>query len=156
MDGCRVNVRLEHFRPDKLELSISGGLELMSNKSSNNLAASNTLWSQEYSVNGRLYLSNRLVIGTECQANLRQKMDAFDQNNNVVSWNGNVYYKIFPNRNGEFRFTAFDILNQQTGFWRWMQETMITDRRYQVLRQYFLLAFTWNFSKAPKDPATSK
>ena len=71
-------------------------------------------------------------------------------------WNGNIVYKIFPKRNGEFRFEAFDILNQRKGFERNFNQNYVMEKTYQVLQQYFMLTFSWNFTKTPAAEAPKK
>lgn len=73
---------------------------------------------------------------------------------NVVSLNAAVAYKFLKNKAAEFRFTAYDILNQNTSIQRNVTETYIEDIQTNVLQRYFMLTFTYNFrwyAKAKTD-----
>jgi hypothetical protein len=79
-------------------------------------------------------------------------------NSNVVSLNAAVAYKFLKNKAAEFRFTAYDILNQNTSIQRNVTETYIEDVQTNVLQRYFMLTFTYNFKWYPNagKPKESK
>lgn len=109
----------------------------------------NAFWTQHYSLDVTKFITQRLRIGSDISINLREKVDAFDENNNVTTWNGYISYTVFRNRNGELRLQGFDLLNQQKGFNRHFYQNSVTERTYEVLRQFFMLSLTWNFTKTP-------
>ena len=45
---------------------------------------------------------------------------------------------------------ANDILNQNIGFDRNINDNFISERTYNTMRRYFMLSFIWNFSKNGK------
>lgn len=71
--------------------------------------------------------------------------DGFNQD--FLLWNASFGYKFAKNRQCEFRITAFDILKQNQSLSRTIGETYIEDQRTQVLQQYLMFTFTWNFKK---------
>lgn len=144
------------YKENKYNFGIRGGGSKSFSKSNNNSGALNNFWTHEYSVDGNYYFTKRFSIGTNLDMNFRQKVDAFDQNNNVIMLNGNIAYKIFPKRNGEFRLEGFDILNQRKGFERNFNQNYAMEKTYQVLQQYFMLTFSWNFTKTPAAEAPKK
>ncbi len=105
---------------------------------------------QEYNAYILVYLPWKLEIVSEETLNLRQKTDAFDKNNNVIQWNGRLKRKILKNNVGELGLAAYDILNQNIGFSRNINSNFISERTYNTFRRYFMLSFTWNFSKNGK------
>jgi hypothetical protein len=65
-------------------------------------------------------------------------------NQNYTLWNMGVGKKFLPNRKGELKLSVFDLLRQNQSITRNVTETFIEDTQNQVLRQYFLLQFTYN------------
>ncbi|RYY56231.1 MAG: hypothetical protein EOO05_18915 [Chitinophagaceae bacterium] len=123
---------------------------------SNNQSLNANYFSQDYDVSLTWFFSKRFSIGSSVNANLRQKTDAFQGNNNITVWNADVNYKVFKKRNGTFRFEMFDILNQRRGYSRNFSATTVSERNYNTLSRYGMLSFTWNFVKNPTPSATSK
>lgn len=71
-------------------------------------------------------------------------------------WNVNIGKKLFRKKNGEIKLACYDILDQNKSLNRTVTDTYIEDSNVQVLRQYFLLSFTYtlrNFNgKVPDSP----
>ncbi|TAL48421.1 MAG: hypothetical protein EPN92_03710, partial [Chitinophagaceae bacterium] len=73
-------------------------------------------------------------------------------NQNYWLWNMAVAKKFLKNQRGELRLSVFDLLNQNQSITRTVSETYIEDVNTKVLKQYFMLTFTYslkNFGKAP-------
>lgn len=143
------------YKENKYSFSLNTNVNKNFSKNSNNVNAVNNFWTLDNNIDGNVFFTKRFSIGSSLDMNFREKLDAFDQNNNVIMWNANIVYKIFPKRNGEFRLEAYDILNQRIGFERNFNQNYVSERTYQVLTQYFMLTFTWNFTKNPGAPATA-
>jgi hypothetical protein len=65
-------------------------------------------------------------------------------NQNFWLWNVAVGKKFLKNNRGELKLSVFDLLKQNQSISRNVQETYIEDVQTQVLRQYFMLTFTYN------------
>ncbi|HEV7781232.1 MAG TPA: outer membrane beta-barrel protein [Chitinophagaceae bacterium] len=91
----------------------------------------------------------KIEIGTDINADLRQKIDAFASNTNLVIWNARISKKIFKKDAGKISFIANDILDDNKGFTRTINSTFVSDDRFQRISRYFLLKFEWSFTKAP-------
>jgi uncharacterized membrane protein YgcG len=75
--------------------------------------------------------------------------DGFNQN--YWLWNAAVGKKFLKNQQGELKLSVFDLLKQNQSIVRTVSETYVEDVQNQVLRQYFMLTFTYklkNFGKA--------
>lgn len=70
--------------------------------------------------------------------------DNFSQN--YTLWNAGVGYKFMKKDAAEVRLTAFDLLNQNQAISRNFTETYTEDVYTNILRQYFLLNFSYKFS----------
>lgn len=68
--------------------------------------------------------------------------DGFNQQ--FTLWNASLAQRFLRNQNGELKLSVFDLLNQNTSVGRSISETYVEDNRSLVLRQYFMLTFTYN------------
>jgi hypothetical protein len=62
-------------------------------------------------------------------------------------WNMSVGKKFLKDQNAELKVTAFDLLKQNNSFSRSVTDTYIEDTQTEVLKQYFMLTFTYNLKK---------
>jgi hypothetical protein len=51
--------------------------------------------------------------------------------------------KFLKNQDGELKLSVFDLLNQNKSITRDVTESYVQDQTNQVLRQYFMLTFTY-------------
>lgn len=64
-------------------------------------------------------------------------------NRDIVLWNGGIGYKFLKDKRGEFRITAYDLLNRNNSISRMVTENYIQDSEVMVLQRFFLLNFTY-------------
>lgn len=106
-----------------------------------------------YSYGGRadgyVLLPGNLELSSDVNFDLRQRIAAFDQNTNIIQWNGNLSRKVFKDKSGKIILVANDILNQNKGYSRNISSNFISDDRYLRIARYFLLKFEWTFTKTP-------
>jgi hypothetical protein len=106
-----------------------------------------------HSASAKLNLQNKKgwVFNTDVTNQLYSGLsDGFNQN--YWLWNMAVAKKLFKGQKGEIRLSVFDLLNQNQSIYRTVAETYIEDVTTQVVKQYFMLTFTYNlknFGKAP-------
>ncbi|MEO6904199.1 MAG: TonB-dependent receptor [Bacteroidia bacterium] len=65
-------------------------------------------------------------------------------NQNFILWNAAIAYKFLKNKQADLRLSVFDILKQNNSITRNTSETYYEDVKTNVLKQYFLLTFTYN------------
>ncbi|ULQ53938.1 outer membrane beta-barrel family protein [Flavihumibacter fluvii] len=106
-------------------------------------------WVIDNELSTTIQLPRKFEFNTSLNYNWRQKTDVFGKDRNVFLWNGWLGKKFWKNDAGEIRFTMNDILNQNVGFQRNASSNFISENTYTTLRRYWLLSFTWNFSKSP-------
>ena len=93
----------------------------------------------------------KLELNNELQASLQQKTALFDRNNNVLLWNAYFGKRFLKNHKAIIKIDVHDILNQNTGYSRYISSNVIKETNYQSIARYFLLSFVWNFSKNSSD-----
>lgn len=98
--------------------------------------------------NVNFFLPKRFEIGTSFDWDIRQKVAAFDNNNNVFLWNAHISKKFLKGDALELRASAYDILNQNKGYSRVAYANTITQQNYNTLRRYAMLSLIWNFTKS--------
>ncbi|MEO7446133.1 MAG: outer membrane beta-barrel protein [Ferruginibacter sp.] len=105
-------------------------------------------------------LNNRYVLQTAgIQLNLLHKKGWFAQNDvnnetysgltsgfnqNYWLWNAAIGKKFLKNQAGELKLSVFDLLKQNQSIVRTVTETYIEDVQNQVLKQYFMLTFSYS------------
>jgi len=65
-------------------------------------------------------------------------------------WNASAGYRLFKDQTGEIKFSALDILHQNTGLINRAADNTITHGDANVLQQYFMLTFAWHPRKFGK------
>ncbi len=90
-----------------------------------------------------------MELSSNLNADLRQRIQAFASNVNLVVWNAGISKKLFKKDAGKIGLYANDILNDNKGFTRTINSTFISDDRYEKISRYFLVKFEWSFNKAP-------
>lgn len=117
----------------------------------NNYASINKAQTNYFTYNTRVNISfelpKKFEIGTEVNWNIRQKVVAFNNNNNVFLWNGFISKKFLKDNSLELKATGYDMLNQNKGFSRVAYGNTITQQSYNTIRRYFMLSLIWNFTK---------
>ncbi|MCU7552903.1 outer membrane beta-barrel protein [Chitinophagaceae bacterium LB-8] len=109
----------------------------------------NNFFSYGASFYGYVMLPGKIEISSDVNADLRQKIGAFDRNTNIIQWNGNISKKVLKDKSGKIIIVANDILNQNKGYNQSINSNFVTDERYLRVSRYFLLKFEWSFNKMP-------
>ena len=156
--STRLSMRLglRTYKKDKYQFNISATPSYNKSRSSISSAASTDYWTYDYSADGNYTLPGKLEIGSDIDFNFRQKLNAFDVNNNVILWNAYLEKKFLKKDALTLRFSMNDILNQNKGYSRSLQPYSIVEQHYLTYQRYGLITLTWNFNNkggagAPKS-----
>lgn len=76
-------------------------------------------------------------------------------NTNIPLWNISIAKSFLKNNRAELKFSINDVLNKNVGINRVVNATFIDDTRYNVLRQFFMLNFTYVLNKGGNKPSTN-
>jgi hypothetical protein len=145
-----IGTNLYRYKENKFNLSYGNNFSWNRNVSSISTTRS-TFWTQNHNFGFDIYIKKKWEFGSDLNIELREKVDAFDLNNNVYDWSAYVTRKVFKKNNGALKLQLFDILDQKLGFERSISSNYVLEKTYEVLRQYFLLSFTWEFTKNPGE-----
>ena len=142
--GMQVSVRMN--KKDKFELNFSGEPTFNQSKSTISSVSNTNYWTYNFSVDGDVQLPGKLELGSSVDLNFRQKINAFDQNNNVILWNAYLEKKFMKSEALTLRASINDILDQNKGYDRVIQSSAIQEKRYLTFRRYGLITLTYNFN----------
>lgn len=144
-----INFSLGKSKEKKFDVWMWSSVNYNMSKSTVNTGLTTNYWTATSNLEGTVYLPWKMEINSEVNANFRQKTSTFDRNNNVVLWNAYIGRKILPKDKGLIKFSAYDLLNQNKGYNRYINSTVVREDNYQTITRYFMLSFVWNFSKNP-------
>lgn len=148
--GVGPNIRFE--KEKKYEFNYRPQISWTRSTSSIRPDEPTQFYTQEHNVYASVFLTKKVEFITDCTFSFRQKTDAFDRNNNVIKWNAHLDKKFLKKDAAILRFSAFDILNQNIGFYRSVNSNFISERTYDTFRRYFMLSVIWNFNKNGAPP----
>lgn len=104
-------------------------------------------WQQQYVIEMINYLPWGLILNNNFTY-IKTSGRAQGYNTSVPFWNASIAKGFLKNKRAEFKLSAFDILNENIGITRNANQNYIEDIRYNVLKRYFLLSFTYSLNKS--------
>ncbi len=147
--SLNFELNLGYENENKYDISIRPRVGYNKSRSSFSNSINNNYFSYGGRVEVDLNLPWKVEFNTNLNADLRQKIQAFASNTNLVVWNAGLSKKIFKKDAGKIGLYVNDILDDNKGFTRTINSTFISDDRYQRISRYFLLKFEWSFNKSP-------
>jgi hypothetical protein len=94
-------------------------------------------------------LPGQLQLGSSVNFDLREKIDAFTGNQDIILWNASLSRKILKKKAGKISLIANDLLKQNRGWNRIINSNFVSEERYSRVGQYFLLQLEWTFNQMP-------
>jgi hypothetical protein len=131
---------------DKINVSLGAGVNYNSTKYSLQESLNTDYLSQDYSAAVDWELPKRFFLSTDFMYTINsQRATGF--NTKVPLWNASISKQMLKFNRGELKFSARDLLNRNVGISRNTNNNYIEDSRVLILRQFFLLSFTYSLSK---------
>ncbi|HTN46301.1 MAG TPA: outer membrane beta-barrel family protein [Flavipsychrobacter sp.] len=153
--NIRLGVDANYDKDSFCNVSLNFNVEYNTNKSTINQNVNN-YFTYSTRLDASFQLPKKFEIGTDINWDIRQKVAAFDNNNNVLLWNAYISKKFLKGDALELRATGYDILNQNKGFTRSVYGNTFTQQNYNTIRRYGMLSLIWNFTQtAAGAPAES-
>jgi hypothetical protein len=87
-----------------------------------------------------------LKIGSDIQY-IKNTAYTNDYSLDMCIWNAYISQQIFSNKRGCLKFQVYDLLNQNKSIFRTTQDNYIEDISVNNLSRFFMLSFSYNFSK---------
>jgi len=134
---------------DKFDFGFNPYIGYNSSVSSLSTSVNNNYFTYGIRANWEVELPGGLEAATDINADLRERINAFATNTNLVIWNARLTKKLFKKDAGKLSLVANDILDDNKGFTRSINSSFISDDRFQRISRYFLLKFEWPFNQSP-------
>jgi hypothetical protein len=128
---------------EKLDFNVStrGNYNIV--RSSLQESLDNNYYTQTTRVDLYWNFAHNFFIGSNVNNTFYQGLgEDFDQSYWLM--NLDFGYRFLPERKGELKLTVFDLLNQNTSIERNVTDIYIENERTEVLKQFFMLTFTYN------------
>jgi hypothetical protein len=148
-----INMNLWHEKENKYEISLNPNISRNYSRSSLRPDVVTQYWTSESSMEGEVQLPWKMELNSSATFFYRQKTNVFDGDLNAIKWNAYLGKKFWKNKSGEIRLSVFDILDQSIGVQRNASSNFISENSYNTIRRYWLISFTWNFTKNPMGAA---
>lgn len=132
-----------------LELGINFNWNYNRSKSSLRPDIITNFWIQSYSPYLVLEFPFGLKFNTDVEFNKRQQAYESETNLNTVIWNANISYKMLKSKKLIASVNAYDILNQNLGFYRTANSNFVTQNVYSTLKRYVLFSLTYQINNGP-------
>lgn len=107
-------------------------------------------YNHSHAVNATFYIPWRIELSSDCAFNFQPKNASFNSSINTTQWNAYVQKKIWKKNIAVIKFSVNDILNNNNGYNRYVNGSNVYESNRFVLKRYWLLSATWNFSKSLK------
>jgi hypothetical protein len=101
---------------------------------------------QTYSTDVNYYITKSFILSTDFDY-VSYTGQSAGFNRRIPLWNASIAKQIFKKKNGEFKFSVNDLLNQSQNISRSQGENYYYDSRTVILQRYFLLSFTYNLNR---------
>ena len=156
VNGDKNNIRTVTFKPnisvtynegDKLDLELTAAVSLNTGWYSPEPDLNTDYMQQTYGVNMTNYLPAGLSLHNEFSYIFNTGRQP-GYNTNMALWNLSVAKSLLRHDRGEVKLSVMDLLNQNSGITRSIGQGSIQDEKYNVLRRYFLLSFTYSLNKS--------
>ena len=156
INGAKNNISSTSFRPgvtyrynpnDRLDLELTASVALIGGRYSLQPEINTNYVRQHYGINMTNYLPKGVSIHQEFDYIFNSGRPP-GYNTSVPLWNVSVAKSLFKHDRGEVKIGVMDVLGQNTGITRSIDQGSVQDERYNVLQRYFLLSFTYSLNKS--------
>ncbi|MBX3242428.1 MAG: TonB-dependent receptor [Chitinophagaceae bacterium] len=138
---------LGYYGNEKISFSVRGNASYNTSVSSINRDIKTDYWLYTGNVSFFKSLPFKFEVNTDASFNFRQKTAVFNQNRNAIIWNASLGKRLLK-ETCLLKLGVNDILNQNIGFNRNIQSNFISENAYLTLRRFWMVSFTWNFTKS--------
>lgn len=141
---------IKYNNQDKFECSLNTSISYNTGKSNIGNANTNALWSHSHDFEATVFLPLKFELNTNVNMNFQPANSYFNSSLQVIKWNASIVKKLTKNDKTEIRLAVFDILNQNTGYNRYVTGNYISESSNNYIPRYGLLSFIWNFTHTNK------
>lgn len=141
------NITYNFSKDDRIDIDLTAAITYNNAKYSLQQALNTSYMRQTYGIDMTNYLPWNLSLHNEFNYILNTGRTG-GYNTNIPLWNASIAKAFLKNSRGELKLSVADLLDKNTGISRTSNQGYIMDEKYNVLRRYFLLSFTYSISKS--------
>ena len=140
------DLHLNYSYKEKLDLGIGVNVSYNSAHYTIQKYLNTNYFTHTYSADISYMLAKNFILSTDVDYTFNTgRSDGFNQN--YAMWNGGIAKQFLKNKRGEIKLSVFDILNQNVSISRNVGDNYVEDVQNDVLRQFFMLTFTYNLNR---------
>ncbi|MEM7514485.1 MAG: outer membrane beta-barrel protein, partial [Bacteroidota bacterium] len=139
-------LRIDNRKKDVLDIAIGTNISQTLTTYDDAETADQTFLSQRYYAELGLFLGKKWRLGSEINYRLYDG-DGFGEQEAIPIWQASLSRYFLKNNRGEFRITAYDILNRNIGINQNSDLNFIEEERITTLARYVMFSFVYNLSK---------
>ncbi|MBC3784087.1 outer membrane beta-barrel family protein [Spirosoma utsteinense] len=128
---------------EKLDLNLSGNINYQSARYSLQPQQNTAFLNQTVTLDAFYQLPGKFTFSTNVYYN-HYGGSAGSFNQSFTLWNAILSKQLFKQKQGEIRFQAFDLLNQNRSIVRNVTDTYTEEVQSRVLNRYFMVSFVYN------------
>ncbi|MBB6498308.1 outer membrane beta-barrel family protein [Pedobacter cryoconitis] len=147
-----AELSLSKYKEKKFEGRISFGPSYTTNQSSLQKSTNDNGWGLTGNSNFTVYLPGKFEFGSDASYQYRAKTQSFATDFHLLLLNARISKKFLKSESLKFSIAANDLLNQNVGFDRNANGTMITQTSYTTIKRYFMASLSWDFNKMGGAP----
>lgn len=126
---------------------ISFGLIYNSNYNNLQPLLVNKSWGYTSRPNFDFYLPFKMMIHTEADYLFQEGTSNFPNDFSRFVWNSYIQKDFFKNSSLTAKVSVNDILNQNKGFDRFINQNLVIQNTYDTIKRYFMFSLVYNFKK---------
>lgn len=100
-----------------------------------------------HNITNNVTLPLKFNIVSQCEISVQPRNSVFNTSMTIIRWNASVEKRFFKSEAFKLSLLANDILNNNTGYNRSVAGNNTYESNGFVLKRYFMLMATWNFTK---------
>lgn len=144
--SAAIKVGLASNISEKIDYDFSYEIDYNSVRNSLQKSSTNKYYTQTLSFDLNLTLKTNYVFRNQTYFQRYQGINnAF--NTSYTLWNIGFARKFLKGNKGELEFSVFDVLGQNQSFSQSVSAIALEEKQTEVLQQYFMLTFTYNFKQ---------
>ncbi|WP_080239292.1 outer membrane beta-barrel family protein [Spirosoma rigui] len=128
---------------EKLDLNLAGNINYQSARYSLQPQQNTSFLNQTVTLDAFYQLPGKFTLSTNVYYN-HYGGSAGSFNQSFTLWNAMLTKQLFKQKQGEIRFQAFDLLNQNQSIVRNVTDTYTEEVQSRVLNRYFMVSFVYN------------
>jgi hypothetical protein len=141
------NIKLQRSVAEKYDFNLSLGPSVVAGKSSLQPGIRNNSAGGQANGGFTYYVQKLFAISTDINYKYNSRTDLFINDFSRLLWNAQITKSLTRKENLEISLTCNDILNQNSGFERSSNGTILNQEQFTAIRRYFMLTVVWDFNR---------